>query len=147
VLLPQAGPEVPVPPAGSTIAYAAARQGWILWSRHTLPPCRSRSPNAGPTATNSSVWHRISSVVAQGDGDQVVAVQGTWPTGAILGGPHLPPSPEEERQVGRFGAELMTAGVLRRPGEGQAQKRRPDRSTNYLFRCGGSFVVVCARLR
>jgi len=63
-------------------------------------------------------------------------------------GPHLPAGPRT-RNSGQGGLELefMTAAVPAPTGEGRAQKRRPGRSTNYLFGRGGSFVTGRAMLR
>ena len=58
-----------------------------------------------------------------------------------------PLSPNEERRAGRLELEFMTAGAPRRPAKGGAQKRRPDRCTNYLLGRGGSFVTGRAMLR
>jgi hypothetical protein len=59
-----------------------------------------------------------------------------------------PPSPER-RTAGRevWSPSSCRPESPRRPSEGQAQKRRPDRSTNYLLRRGGSYLAVRAMLR
>lgn len=58
-----------------------------------------------------------------------------------------PLAPNEEQRAGRFGTRVHDRRVPAPTGEGRAQKRRPGRSTNYLFGRGGSFVTGRAMLR
>lgn len=63
-------------------------------------------------------------------------------------GPHLPAVPRTKNGgQGGFELEFMTAEVPAPTGEGRAQKRKPDRPTNYLLGRGGSFVTGRAMLR
>ena len=169
--LPQAGPEVRVLAAGSTIPFSgiqgkpddvgdlgdrleiggeferSARQGWIPWSRHTHRAVADsqmlgQQPRTPVCDTVFLRWRQR---------DQYRGCRGP----GVRGRPErsssdltYPPSPER-RTAGRevWSPSSCRPESPRRPGEGQAQKRRPDRSTNYLLRRGGSYLAVRARLR
>ena len=125
----------------------SARQGWIPWSRHTHRAVADsqmlgQQPRTPVCDTVFLRWRQR---------DHYQGCRGP----GVRGRPErsssdltYPPSPVR-RTAGRevWSPSSCRPESPRRPSEGQAQKRRPDRSTNYLLRRGGSYLAVRAMLR